>query len=184
MAGTLRWLTIPDRPPATTDCFVVPSYALVDATRPTRPTIAEIRLAISWWRRFPDAVVILSTGDNQRLGVTNASVMASCAAELGLPRDRIVEEGRSRNTVENLRYSAEIMRDRGLTRPTLVTLDLYTRRAVATAQRLGWTGLCWVSAHSEGEPAAGWKRFQTRSRLSIALYELGAYAYSALRGWV
>lgn len=181
--GPSRWLSVPDRPPAATDCFVVPSYALVDATRPTLPTIAEIRLAVEWWRCFPDAVVIMSTGDNQRLGVSNAEVMASYAVGLGLPRDRVIEERRSRNTIQNLIRCDEIMRERGLTQPTLVTLDLYTRRAVATATKLGWTDFSWLSAYSEGEPAAGWKRLQTRSRLTIALYELGAMAYSVLRGW-
>jgi len=111
-------------------------------------------------------------------------VMAEYAVGHGVPRERIIEEDRSRNTYENLSFSGEIMHVRGLTRPTLVTLDLYTRRAVATARKIGWRELHWVSARSRGEPAAGWKRIQTASRLTIALYELGALAYSRLRGWI
>ena len=70
-----------------------------------------------------------------------------------------------------------------LEQPTLVTLDLYTRRAVATARKLGWGELYWLSVYSRGEPAYGWKFFQTYSRLSILLYEMGAMAYSKMVGW-
>lgn len=174
---------IPDNPPSAPDCFVIPSYAVVDETRPTRPTCAQIELAHEWWQRFPSAVMIMSTGDNQRLGVPNSTVMANYATQLGVPPDNVIEEDRSLNTLENLRYSGEIIEDQGFVQPTLVTIDVYTRRAVATASKLGWRGFYWLSAYSEGEPAYGWKRFQTRSRTSLLFYELGASIYSRLVGW-
>jgi len=178
------WWTIDDRAPEAPECFVIPSYALVDRTTPTLPTRAEIELAVRWWRRFPDSRLILCTGDNQRLGVTNAEVMADYAASLGVPRDRLVEEDRSRNTWENLSNALEIVRRLDLRQPTLVTHDLYTRRAVATARRLSYPDLHWLSARSAGEPAHGWKRFQTRSRATILVYELLAMLYSRLARWV
>jgi uncharacterized SAM-binding protein YcdF (DUF218 family) len=126
----------------------------------------------------------MSTGDNQWLGVTNAAVMADYALKLGIPRENIVEEDRSLNTSENLRYSMEIIEREGLEQPTLVTLDLYTRRAVATARKLGWTDFGWLSAFARGEPAYGYKALQTYSRLTIFCYEVLAMAYSQLKGWV
>jgi uncharacterized SAM-binding protein YcdF (DUF218 family) len=126
----------------------------------------------------------MSTGDNQRLGITNAKVMVEYAARLGIPRDKLVEEDRSRNTYENLLYSLDIIQREYLRQPTLVTLDLYTRRAVATAKRLGWENLYWLSAFSKGEPAHGYKWLQTHSRLTIFCYEVAAMAYSKIVGWV
>ena len=79
----------------------------------------------------------MSTGDNQGLGIPNSRVMAEYAVSLGLPRENVIEEDRSRNTYENLLYSMQIIKERNLGQPTLVTLDLYTRRAVATAQKSG-----------------------------------------------
>ncbi len=178
------WWTIGDRTPDRPGCFVIPSYALVDRTTPTLPTRAEIELAVRWWRRFPDAPLILCTGDNQNLGVTNAAVMADYAASLGVPRDCLVEEDRSRNTWENLSNALGIIRRRELVQPTLVTHDLYTRRAVAVARKLSYPDLRWLSVPSPGEPAHGWKRFQTRSRTTILLYELLAMLYSRLARWV
>lgn len=178
-----QWI-IPDHPPSAPDCFVIPSYALKDRFTPTKPTRAQIELAIEWWQRFPRAALIMCTGDNQRLGLTNASVMASYAIQLGLPATTVIEEGQSLNTYENLYYAWQIIRERGFRQPTLVTLDLYTRRAVATAQKMGWEDFYWLSAYSSGEPAYGYKWFQTHSRFTLYLYEVLAMVYSKIAGWV
>jgi uncharacterized SAM-binding protein YcdF (DUF218 family) len=179
----MRIWSLPDKPPSRPGCFVVPSYALKDRSLPTRPTRAALDLAADWWRRHQHAFIIVSTGDNQRLGITNASVMAEYLTRVGVPRDHIIQEGRSRNTFENLVFCREIVTSAGYREPTLVTHDLYTRRAVAVARKIGWTELSWVSAYSKGEPAAGYKYFQTFSRLTMGCYEIFAMIYCRLRGW-
>jgi uncharacterized SAM-binding protein YcdF (DUF218 family) len=177
------WI-IADNPPTNPGCFVIPSYALKDRFLPTRPTRAQIELAFEWWKRFPHAKLIMSTGDNQGLGITNAAVMAEYGAKLGIPRENLIEEDQSLNTYQNLRNSMEIIRERNLGQPTLVTLDLYTQRAVATARKLGWKDFYWLSVFSKGEPAYGIKWLQTNSRLSLFCYEIAATIYSKLVGWV
>jgi uncharacterized SAM-binding protein YcdF (DUF218 family) len=179
-----RLWTIPDNLPSNPDCFVIPSYALKDRFLPNKPTRAQIELAIVWWKGFPHARLIMSTGDNQGLGIPNSAVMAEYAVELGLPCEKIIEEDRSMNTYQNLRYSMEIIKQQNLKQPTLVTLDLYTRRAVATARKLGWVDFYWLSVFSEGESAYGYKWLQTHSRFMIFCYEIGAMAFSKMVGWV
>lgn len=178
-----QWI-IPDRPPSEPDCFVIPSYALKDRFTPTKPTRAPIQLAAEWWQRFPHSSLIMCTGDNQRLGVTNASVMAAYAVHLGIPAENVIEEDQSLNTYENLYHSQQIIQQRNFRQPTLVTLDLYTRRAVATARKMGWKDFYWLSVYSSGEPAYGYKWFQTHSRFTLYLYEVLAMVYSKLVGWV
>ena len=178
-----RWI-IPDHPPSDPGCFVIPSYALKDRSTPTKPTAAQIQLAVDWWRRFPHSSLIMCTGDNQGLGITNASVMANYAIRLGVPVENVIEEDQSLNTYENLSFAYEIIRRRRFQQPTLVTLDLYTRRAVATARKMGWEDFYWLSVYSEGEPAYGYKYFQTHSRFTLYLYEVLAMVYSKLVGWV
>ena len=39
-----NWWRIPDHPPTAPEVFVIPSYAVKDRTRPTKPTIAQIEL--------------------------------------------------------------------------------------------------------------------------------------------
>jgi uncharacterized SAM-binding protein YcdF (DUF218 family) len=163
---------------------VIPSYALKDRSLPTKPTRAQIELAYTCWQKFPRAKLIMSTGDNQRLGVPNSRVMAEYAVGLGIPPSHIIEEDRSRNTFENLFYSMKIIAEQGLEQPTLVTLDLYTRRAVATARKQSWVDFYWLSAFSQGEPAHGYKWLQTHSRFTIFCYEVLAMVYSRMMGWV
>ena len=185
MGKTLqRFWMIPDSAPSHPGCFVIPSYALKNASLPTRPTRAEIELAFEWWKKFPQAKLIMSTGDNQRLGITNAKVMADYAVSLGLPRENVIEEDRSLNTHQNLLYSMEIIKQYNFRQPTLVTLDLYTRRAVATARKLGWTNFHWLSVYSPGEPAYGYKWIQTYSRTTLFCYEVSAMVFSKMVGWV
>jgi uncharacterized SAM-binding protein YcdF (DUF218 family) len=176
------WL-IDDSPPSRPGCFVIPSYAVKNASLPTRPTRAQIELAFEWWKKFPDAKLILSTGDNQRLGIPNSRVMAEYAVSLGLPPENVIEEDRSWNTYTNLLYSMQIVEARYLGPPTLVTLDLYTRRAVATAKKMGWEDFHWLSAYSAGEPAYGYKWLQTYSRTTIFCYEVAAMMLSKIVGW-
>jgi len=178
-----RLWTIKDNPPVDPGCFVIPSYALKDRTLPTLPTRAQIELALEWWKRFPHAKLIMSTGDNQGLGIPNSRVMAEYAMRLGLPRENVIEENRSRNTYQNLLYSMEIIERQNLKQPTLVTLDLYTRRAVATARKLGWKDFYWLSVFSRGQPAYGYKWIQTHSRFTIFCYEVGAMILSKIVGW-
>ncbi len=177
-------LAISDNPPTQPGCFVIPSYALKDRTIPTRPTRAQIELAVAWWRRFPRAKIMMCTGDNQGLGVTNARVMADYAAQLGVPRENLIEEDRSLNTWENLFNAKQIIERENFQQPTLVTLDLYTRRAVGTARKVGWRNFYWLSVYASGESAYGLKAIQTHSRLTIFCYELIATAYSKIVGWV
>jgi uncharacterized SAM-binding protein YcdF (DUF218 family) len=179
-----KYWTIVDRVPPDPDCFVIPSYALKNRTRPTKPTRAQIEFAYLWWLRFPQAVMIMCTGDNQGLQVSNANVMAAYARELGVPAQNIIEEDQSLNTYENLKNAQTIIQQRGFDQPTLFTLDLYTRRAVATAQKMGWMNFYWLSVYSAGEPAYGYKWIQTHSRLTLYVYEVCALVYSRLVGWV
>jgi len=181
--GIRRLWGIPDNPPSDPHCFVIPSYALRDRSLPTKPTRAQIELACEWWKRFPRAKLIMSTGDNQRLGIANSTIMAEYAMSLGIPRENIIEEDQSRNTYENLLFSMNIIREQKLQQPTLVTIDLYTRRAVATARKLGWMDFYWLSVFSEGQPAYGYKWLQTYSRGTILCYETLAMVYSKVVGW-
>ena len=113
----LRLWTLPDNVPAAPDCFVIPSYALRSRSAPNNLTKAQIQLAYKWWKEFPTAKFIMSTGDNQGLGIANSSVMATFAMSLGVPHASIIEENQSLNTYENLLYSMRIIEREGLGNP-------------------------------------------------------------------
>jgi uncharacterized SAM-binding protein YcdF (DUF218 family) len=177
-----KFWTVSDNPPKHTDCFIILSYAVEDIQTPTVPTKATIQLVSKWRNKFPHASVIMSTGDNQKLGVPNSKVMVEYAEQLGIPKRYLIEEGKSWSTYENLICSKEIIDKKKFTHVTLVLYDLHVRRTLAVAAKLGWKNFSWISISSQGSPAYGWKYVQTYSRLTIFLYELLAYVYNWLRG--
>jgi uncharacterized SAM-binding protein YcdF (DUF218 family) len=172
---------VSDKKSKDTDCFVVLSYAVKNKEVPVLPTKSLIEKVYCLRRKFPKSFVIMSTGDNQSIGITNASIMASYAKKIGIPDKFIIEEGKSMNTYENLIYSKKILDKNNFKHPTIIMLDLHERRTLAIAKNLGWKDFSWISVYSKGEPAYGWKWIQTYSRLTIFIYEMLAYVYCVLR---
>ena len=151
---------------------------------PTLMTRAQIETAVFNQCLFPQAKIIFSTGDTQGLGVPDSTVMARYALEIGLAPEAILEEDQSTNSYENLLYSRELVTKYGYRQPVLVLYDLHARRVLATAKKMGWTNLHWLSATSPGEGAKGIKRLRTFSRPAILLYEWLGILYSRWKGWI
>jgi uncharacterized SAM-binding protein YcdF (DUF218 family) len=68
-----------------------------------------------------------------------APVVARVLSDLGVPREKILVEAKSRDTVENARRTKEILAGNGLRRPLLVTSAYHMRRAVAVFEKAGVT---------------------------------------------
>lgn len=71
----------------------------------------------------------------------------------GVPEAVILDEDRSRNTMENLRYSKELMDGRAAGRPyrcAVVTSDFHVFRCVEYARRLG------IAADGVGSRTSRW----------------------------
>lgn len=173
-----------DNPPVNPDCFIALSYTVKDAHLPTKPTKAVIELAYKWWTRFPKAKIIMSTGENQGLVIPNSKVMAEYAIGLGVPKENIIEENKSRDTYENLVFSGKIVRENEFREPTLVVFDLHLKRTLAIAKKLGWKNFYWLGAYSKGEKSYGFKKPQTLFRSTIFLYEIMAFVYGKIRGQI
>lgn len=80
---------------------------------PARPTKVSTRL----W------LIVSGTGDGE--------VGRRKLVEQGVPEERILTEDKSTSTLENAQFSAELMRDRGLTNAIIVTSWFHSRRALA-----------------------------------------------------
>ncbi len=160
--------------------IVAVSYALDRRARLTPPTQAVMDRAVAAWHAQPDAWLIPSTGDNQRLGVTNARVMADYAVQHGVPRACILEEDRSSNTWQNLAYSWTLAQAHGGDRLLIVAYDLHARRCqlVAGRQRLPFS---LVTATSRTTGYAARKPWFAHRGL-IWLYETLATLYGRLTG--
>ncbi|MFE3193218.1 YdcF family protein [Nocardia sp. NPDC059240] len=86
-------------------------------------------------------LLVVSGGQGNGESVAEADAMADYLAAQGISPDAIVREDRSRNTEENLRFTAWELRRRGIdpaaARITLVTSDFHVLRTTQLAERLG-----------------------------------------------
>lgn len=83
--------------------------------------------------------LILSGGSQPWLGERRdeANAMREFLVDLGVPREAILIESRSRNTRENAVYTHELMRESGIERVFLVTSALHMPRALGTFRAAG-----------------------------------------------
>jgi uncharacterized SAM-binding protein YcdF (DUF218 family) len=97
--------------------------------------------ALDLGRRYPQARIVLSGGGGSRL-LTDDAPEANAAAvhleRLGLPRERLVLEDRSRTTAENARFTRAMVQPKPGERWLLVTSAWHMPRAVATFRREGF----------------------------------------------
>jgi uncharacterized SAM-binding protein YcdF (DUF218 family) len=95
------------------------------------------------YRRKKAPFIVVSSGwpyllPDGKAGV-EANDMRDFLVDAGVPEKAIIREDRSRNTDENARYTAEIMKSRGWTKILLVTSAFHLPRAVAIFKKYGVT---------------------------------------------
>jgi uncharacterized SAM-binding protein YcdF (DUF218 family) len=104
------------------------------------PPLLASRLdrAVVFWRRCPEALVVVSGGQGPDELKSEAAAMADYLVAAGVPAARIVLEDRATTTDENLRYSVALLRERGFTgRVLAVTNNYHVFRTAVLARRLG-----------------------------------------------
>ncbi|GAA5021640.1 YdcF family protein [Kitasatospora paranensis] len=127
------------------DFVVVLGAGLVDGDQ-VPPLLAGrldlgIALALAGGAEGRSPVLVVSGGKGSDEQVAEAVAMAGYAVDHGVPADRVRREDRSRNTAENLRFSAEIMRaERPEYHCTVVTSSFHVLRAALAARRAGVPG--------------------------------------------
>ena len=116
----------------------------------TPSTVLRYRLdaAAAYLRENPDTRCIVSGGQGGNEPTSEAECMASYLREVGIDESRVTLEGRSRSTVENLRYSRNLL-DSATDRVGIVTNDFHVFRACRIAARQGLTRACGISAPSD-----------------------------------
>ena len=122
-----------------TEDVVIVLGAGVIGDRVTRPLASRLDTALYYWRRNPDAYIIVCGGLGNLATITEAEAMARYLAARGVPRERILQEELSTSTYENLIFAKEILNEHfpeGF-RAVLVTNDFHIYRSVRTARRAG-----------------------------------------------
>ena len=104
---------------------------------PTSELLSRLDTAIAYLQKNPDAVLILTGGNPDASGRTEAAVMHEILAGRGVGEDRMILEDRAENTIQNLKNSTRLI---GTGDPVvLISSDYHMDRAVQTALSAGFT---------------------------------------------
>lgn len=141
-------------------------------------------------RAAPGRIVVSSGGSMPwGRGVTPARAMKDLLVEWGVPAGDVRLEETSRNTYENCRNSARLLREMGARRVLLVTSALHMRRALATCRTQGIPAVpaptdfeAW--GQPEPEVLSWMPDAAALERTHRTLKELLGYQVYRLRGWI
>ena len=119
----------------------------------------RVRAAAQVYHAGKASLLVLSGGgDPERWFRSEAEAMRTVLREFGVPDAAMLLEGRSRDTRENARFSAELLRERGIDRVLLVTSALHMRRALRHFAYEGIEALP-VSTDHEARSVPQWQRW-------------------------
>ncbi len=95
-----------------------------------RPVLEErLEAAVRAAHRYPESPIVV-TGGVPRNGVTEAQAMKDWLVARGIPPERITEESESTSTVENARFTNDVLLERRATGAVLVTNRDHLERAM------------------------------------------------------
>jgi uncharacterized SAM-binding protein YcdF (DUF218 family) len=128
-------------------------------------------------RQYPEARVVVSGGSAEVVpdGSTEADAMRSILVDLGIPAERILVEGRSRNTIENAEYAKQVAQPRPGETWLLVTSAMHMPRSMGCFRHVGWDIVAYPV------------NYRTGRTLTPDLLQLGgnlAQIDGAMREWV
>lgn len=113
---------------------------------PTYDLLSRLDTAERYLREHPEATLILTGGNPDAAGRTEAAVMRDLLAERGVARERLRLEDRAETTKDNFRNAAKMIDP---DEPTvLITSNYHMDRAVQTARAAGFTHILRLPAPS------------------------------------
>ncbi|MDE6728605.1 MAG: YdcF family protein [Oscillospiraceae bacterium] len=120
----------------------------VRGEEPSMMLARRLDAAIETLSEYPGAVCVVSGGKGSGEDISEAEAMRRYLVERGISADRVITEDRSTDTRENIRFSAELLQERGIDRAVIVTNEFHQYRADIYARRNGLT----VGHHSGKTP--------------------------------
>ena len=125
------------------DCaYIIVLGCGVNGTVPSLSLRERIDAAYAYLDAHPDTICVVSGGQGPGEDMTEAACMFRELTAMGIAPERILQEGRSTSTAENLRFSIEVIESHTGSIPTeigIVSSEYHLFRASLMAEDLGLT---------------------------------------------
>ncbi|MDA8387491.1 MAG: YdcF family protein [Nitrospiraceae bacterium] len=148
---------------------------------PSEDTFARIVAAAKLYKVL-HVPVIISGGAAYRWKQVEAPVDARFLINQGVPAEKIILENKSRDTLENARYSKEICESHHFKRPVLVTSAYHMERALLIFRHMKMHVTAFPAWSTEGQKTYGWASYLPRDfgDSNAALHEYLGIVYQKL----
>ncbi len=122
-------------PADTAVTLVIPGAGIKD-DRPSLMLYGRLRAAATYLKENPQVPCVVSGGKGRDEICSEAEVMRACLLELGVEADRIYMEMQSANTIENMQYTEQVIRENGLpTQIVIATQEFHQLRCAVFAKK-------------------------------------------------
>jgi uncharacterized SAM-binding protein YcdF (DUF218 family) len=81
--------------------------------------------------------IVISGGKVFKHKKAEAPIVRRFLIDLGVPANKVIVEDRSRDTIENARYTSEILKKNGYKKPLLVTSAYHMKRSILSFEKAG-----------------------------------------------
>ncbi len=112
--------TVPEK-----DCTVIVLGCQVRGDHPSLMLMERIESACEYLKQNPDVPCIVTGGKGSDENISEAQCMYDILVEMGVSPERIYLEDKAVNTVENIAFSKEIIKQNGLSENTAVVTDIF-----------------------------------------------------------
>lgn len=133
--------------------YVIVLGAQMKKNGPSKALQYRLDEAIKYLETNPEATVIVSGGQGPDEHISEAQGMYDYLVKKGIDAERILKEDQSRNTTQNLKFSAKLL-DKEKDSVAVISNNFHVFRAVKIAQKAGYKEVCGIAA--KGEPFLQW----------------------------
>lgn len=135
-------------------------------------------------RRYPGSRLVFSGGSGSLAGeiTSEAEMIGRFADSLGLPRTRLIQEDRSRNTRENAAFTADKIQPKAGERWLLVTSAWHMPRAMGCFRKAGFDVVAYPVDYRTGGPRDA-ARFNSFASNGLHLVDLVAKEWVGLAAY-
>ena len=129
------------------DCLIVLG-AQMKRSGPSKALQYRLDVAIDYLQENPDTIIIVSGGQGSDEHISEAQGMHDYLIEKGIPEEKIIMENQSKNTFENLVFSADYL-NKEKDCVGIVSNNFHVFRAVRIAGKAGYENVYGIAARGE-----------------------------------